>query len=110
MLRHLFPLLCWVAGNARVGAFWGRVFVFLFLILLGTMPAVYAAAYSGGTGIDGDPYLISTVQDLLDLSNPANSADWSRHFLMTNDINMDGVTGFTPIAPDTDPNTSGFQE
>lgn len=57
----------------------------------------HAATYSGGTGTEGDPYLISTVQDLLDLSNTANSADWSKHFLMTNDIDMSGVTTFTPI-------------
>ena len=63
----------------------------------------YAATYSGGAGTLGDPYLISTPQDLLDLSNPVNSADWDKHFLMTNDIDMSGVTGFTPIAPDDDP-------
>ncbi len=65
-------------------------------------PAAHAATYSGGSGTEMAPYLISTPQDLQDLSNPANSADWDKHFLMTQDIDMVGVTGFTPIAPDTD--------
>jgi len=74
------------------------------LVLIGGIhaPGVYAATYSGGSGTSGDPYLISTSQDLLDLANPANSADWDKHFLMTHDIDMSAVTGFTPIAPDTD--------
>jgi len=37
-----------------------------------TMPGAYAATYSGGSGMEGDPYLISTSQDLQDLSKPAN--------------------------------------
>jgi hypothetical protein len=46
------------------------------LAILGALPA-HAAAYSGGDGSETTPFLISTVQDLLDLSNPANSADWN---------------------------------
>jgi PKD repeat protein len=88
----------------RMNGFVKGWFVMILGMVIGVliMPAAEAATYSGGSGILGDPYLISTVQDLLDLSNPANSADWDKHFLMTNDIDMDGVTGFTPIAPDTD--------
>ena len=78
----------------------------LLVLLLGIAIVLYAppanaATYSGGDGTAGTPYLISTVQDLQDLSNPANSADWDKHFLMTNNIDMAGVTGFTPIAPST---------
>ncbi len=60
-------------------------------------PPAHAATYSGGTGTELAPYLISIPQDLQDLSNPANSADWDKHFLMTQDIDMAGVTGFAPI-------------
>jgi len=70
-------------------------------------PTAHAATYSGGSGTEIDPYLISTPQDLLDLANTANEADWDKHFLMTKDINMTGL--FTPIARDTDPGTYGFQ-
>ena len=73
------------------------------LVLIGGVyaPEVCAARYSGGSGTSGDPFLISTSQDLLDLANPGNSADWDKHFLMTNDIDMAGVTGFTPIGNGT---------
>jgi len=73
------------------------------------MPAAFSATYSGGDGTEADPYLIANPTDLLTLSNPANSADWSAYFLMTNNINMTGIATFTPIAPDTDPDTVGFQ-
>jgi hypothetical protein len=83
-------------------------FVVVLGIVLGVLsiPTAEAATYSGGSGILGDPYLISTVQDLLDLSNPANSADWDKHFLMTNDIDMTGISTFTPIGNST-PNFTG---
>ena len=68
-------------------------------------PDAYAAAYSGGSGTEADPYLVSTPQDLLDLANPDNEGDWDEHFRMTNDIDMSAVTGFTPIAPDTSPDS-----
>ncbi len=88
-----------VSGQVHVGPRFLTA-VLLFLQIL-TIPAAFAATYSGGSGIDGNPYLISTPADLLTLSNPANSGDWSKHFLMTNDIDMTGVTGFTPIGDAT---------
>lgn len=62
-----------------------------------------AGAYSGGDGSSDAPYLISVVQDLLDLANPDNKADWDKHFLMTTDIDMTGVTECTPIGNDIEP-------
>ena len=72
------------------------------------MPGAYAATYSGGDGTSGTPYLISTSQDLVDLANVANSGDWDKHFLMTQDIDMVGVTGFTPIGNSTTKFTGVF--
>ncbi len=72
------------------------------------VPVALAATYSGGTGIEGNPYLISTPADLVTLSNPANSTDWDKHFLMTNDIDMSGVTGFVPIGSSGTPFTGVF--
>ena len=59
----------------------------------------YAATYSGGSGTAGAPYLISTPADLVTLS--ATSADWASQFLMTQDIDMSAVTGFTLIGNST---------
>lgn len=42
--------------------------------------------YSGGSGSRDDPYLISTVNDLLALAADAN--DWGGHFRLTADIDM----------------------
>jgi PKD repeat protein len=78
------------------------------IVLAALSPSTLAATYSGGSGIAGDPYLISTPADLVTLSTPANSGDWNKQFRMTNNIDMSGVSGFTPIAPDTS-TTSGFQ-
>ncbi len=56
-----------------------------------------AELYSDGDGSSEAPYLISIAQDLLDLANPDNSGDWNKHFLMTADIDMAGIAGFTTI-------------
>jgi len=36
------------------------------------------------------------------------SADWNSHFILTADLNFGGVA-ITPVAPDTNPSSSGFQ-
>ncbi len=69
----------------------------LFLVTGFAPQAVHAATYSGGGGILGNPYLVSTVQDLEDLGNPVNNGDWDKHFLMTQDIDMSTATSFAPI-------------
>jgi hypothetical protein len=86
--------------NTRNGFFKGWFVVILGMVLgVLIMPTAEAATYSGGSGILGDPYLISTSADLLTLSG--TSADWSKQFLMLNDIDMTGVTTFTPIGNST---------
>jgi hypothetical protein len=64
--------------------------------------------YSGGTGTPNDPYQIATVGNLLHMS--ATPADWDKHFIVTADIDLTGLT-FTqaPIAPDTDNFNLEFQ-
>ncbi len=93
-----------VVINSMRRKLWG----ILLLLQVIWMPAVHAATYSGGSGTEGDPYLISIPQDLVTLANTANSADWSRSFLMTQDIEMSGVTGFTPIGNSTTAFTGVF--
>ncbi len=50
------------------------------------------AQYSGGSGTEADPYLVSTVEDLQNVSNNTTS-----YFKQTADIDLDGVA-FEPIA------------
>jgi hypothetical protein len=63
-------------------------------------------AYSGGGGTTGNPYKIANVTDFNQLS--VTSADWSKAFILTADINLTGLT-YTkaPISPDTSNNTTG---
>ncbi len=65
----------------------------------------WAADYSGGSGASGDPYRLSNAADLLALAHPGNSGDWDKHFLLTNDIEMEDSVGFSPIGNETIPFT-----
>jgi len=49
---------------------------------------VLVQAYSGGSGIESDPYQIANKADLLYLG--ANTADYSKRFVMTADIDLEG--------------------
>ena len=58
-----------------------------------------APTYSGGTGTQADPFMISTPQDLLALSITEAEEHWveNTYFKLTNDIDMDGITGMLSI-------------
>lgn len=65
--------------------------------------------FSGGDGTEQNPYLITSPEDLMELSeevemnkNPYEGA----YFKMTNDISMDGVKSFRPIGNDWGRETS----
>jgi hypothetical protein len=66
-------------------------------------------AYSGGDGSAGNPYQIANVADFNQLV--ATSADWSKAFILTADINLTGLT-YTkaPISPDTSSGDTGIFE
>ncbi len=56
--------------------------------------------FSGGTGTEGDPYLISDASDLQTLSRMVEYEKQSyegQYFLVTNDINMKSVGNLRPI-------------
>jgi hypothetical protein len=75
---------------------------FLSILLLCFFVSIANAKYSGGSGTESDPYLISTSQDVNELS--ITSEDWanSKCFLMTNDINLPTTVNFiTPIGNST---------
>ncbi|MCK4752481.1 MAG: hypothetical protein KAS75_03470 [Planctomycetes bacterium] len=75
---------------------------------------ISAGTYSGGTGEPNYPYLISTAEDLNAIG--ADSNDWDKHFVLTNDIDLScyGGTSFNMIGiymwhnPDNKPFTGVF--
>ncbi|MBN1819049.1 MAG: hypothetical protein JW828_16945 [Sedimentisphaerales bacterium] len=76
------------------------------LILMFTPVVALAGAYSGGSGTAGDPYQVATAEDWLEIID--TSTDWDKYFVLTNDIDFEGIT-LTPIAPDMDPNKPNCQ-
>ena len=52
--------------------------------------SVTQAKYSGGSGEPNNPYQIATVSDWNDLMNI--SSDWNKRFIMTADVNLQGIT------------------
>jgi PGF-pre-PGF domain-containing protein len=61
-------------------------------------------AYSGGSGIVSDPYLLSTDSDIDNLS--VNHADWNKSFRLTQNITLEGT--HTPIGDGEVPFTGNF--
>ncbi|UCF44004.1 MAG: hypothetical protein JSV99_03530 [Planctomycetota bacterium] len=72
-------------------------------VCLLSLPA--QAKYSGGTGTPGDPYLISTAEDMNSIG--ADPDDWDKHFKLIDDIDLAAYTATafnligTPISPFT---------
>lgn len=64
-----------------------------------------AASYGGGAGTSGDPYLISTDEQLIRLS--ATSADWSKHFRQTADLDLNDCD-WSPIGNSTTAFSGGY--
>ncbi len=83
---------------------------YLFLAICLSASQTLAQTYSGGSGTQADPYLISTKNDLKYLSE--NNSEWSKHFIQVSDIVFNGTdfqssgdfynnaTGFRPIGTD----------
>ena len=67
-----------------------------------TMPAcdvTATASLMSGSGTEQDPYIISTPEELVALSDYTNNGHSTsgKYFLMANDIDMSGVANFAPI-------------
>lgn len=65
-------------------------FCLVFLMLLGTSLDTFAGIYSGGDGSQTNPYKIGTIADINELGS--TPWDWDSHFVMINDVNLDGAT------------------
>jgi hypothetical protein len=73
-----------------------------------TYPLLSWQKYGGGTGDPNDPYLIYTAEHLNELGAEPN--DYDKHFKLMADIDLSGyVYDRAVIAPDFDPDKSGFQ-
>jgi len=77
------------------------------LVISGLIFCLFSSvfAYSGGTGEPNNPYQIATVSDWNDLMH--SSADWNKNFIMTADVNLQGVT-LTPVGNSTNKFTGVF--
>ena len=65
--------------------------------------------FSGGSGTAEDPYIISTADDFIEISNYPSS-----YFLQTSDISLSNISNYTPIGSSEDPfsgtyNGNGFK-
>ena len=85
-----------------------RTTFILFLTAIITLAGGSAfGVYSGGTGEPNDPYQIADANDLLDLA--ATIADYSKYFILTADIDMEGQVFATAIIAADTSSSSGFQ-
>lgn len=72
------------------------------LLLCACAPAAAAAEFSGGTGTQADPYLISTADDLWELADKVNTKEtrkdyYEAHYKMTGNIDLGGRKQWIPI-------------
>ena len=70
-----------------------------------SMASAADAKYSGGTGEPNDPYRIATPENLSDVGK--YQADWDKHFILTADINLEGVA-LLPVGKYGQPFTGVF--
>ena len=84
---------------AAINITYGDLTAGIGLNVVGTKPRPNIL-FSGGEGTEESPYLISSKEDLLELSNHVDedSMDFAgKYFLMTNSIDLKSVTQFKPI-------------
>ena len=67
---------------------------------------ILAGTYSGGTGIDPTPYIISTQADWLELI--ATPADFGSSFILANDLDLSALSDLEPVADSTQQFTGIF--
>jgi len=73
---------------------WGKITV---LVAVCGWPLSAQAKYGGGSGTEAEPYRISAVFDWQELMT--TPADWASHFVLTGDLDLDGVL-LSPVGSD----------
>jgi len=90
-------------ANNKIKRLWASSLMTAFLLVACCVlhSASYAQTFSGGSGTQADPYKISKPEDLVELSNFTNVNDGiatvGQYFVLTNNINMAGISNFVPI-------------
>ena len=79
-----------------------RIFTLLvaFLAIAGNAVWGQGTSFSGGEGTEGDPYLISSAEDLKALASSVNDDEEDyegKYFILTQDIELDSSEEWTPI-------------
>ena len=69
----------------------------LLVAVLSLSAVSFAGTYSGGSGSEALPYLIGNSGDWQELMT--TSDDWDEHFVLTEDLNFDGLS-LTPVGID----------
>lgn len=85
--------------------------LFLLTLMLVFSQVSVAQSFSGGTGTEADPYLISNAADLNALSYDVeynNNNYVGNYFKMTGDIDMSGVNDYRPIGNNFDGDVHAF--
>jgi len=81
--------------------------IFLLLVISLFCQAGWGQPWDGN-GVEGDPYLIYTAEDMQAIGADPNY--WDAHFLLCDDIDMSGLSYTTAlIAPDTNNSSTNFQ-
>ncbi|MBQ9217944.1 MAG: hypothetical protein IJ160_07235 [Muribaculaceae bacterium] len=65
--------------------------IFTLACLLGLAPVAMAQTFGGGSGIETDPYLITTVDQLQDIQNSRLGQVAGTYFRLENDLDLMGV-------------------
>ena len=83
-----------------------RYYVVLFVWFL-FLNSSQAGIYSGGSGTEGSPYMISSADDWVEFVN--TSGDWSKQFILTSHVDLADVPDLIPVGIDTDSEMPGYQ-
>ena len=69
-----------------------KIFTLIALLMMATWVGWGQETFSGGTGTEDDPYLISSSDDLKSLAESVNSGEFyiEKYFELTQDIDLKG--------------------
>jgi len=71
--------------------------LFAIIFFLVSVTKLFSGTYSGGDGSAGDPYQLSTPDDIDELMS--TTGDWGEYFIVTQDIDCNGYSGWTGSNP-----------
>ncbi|MDP8315276.1 MAG: GLUG motif-containing protein [Candidatus Celaenobacter antarcticus] len=69
---------------------------FMLIMLLAFSTSLMAVGYSGGGGIEANPYIIDCLVDLQELQD--TSADWGKYFIQVENIDASATSSWVDVA------------